>query len=141
MTSPKKNLSTKRYQASDITLVSGGVIETVKKHSFVETLQSVKVREGSVKGNVKVKTADTYVFKNTAVREGPRRFREGKREARNIAFKSPQSVKVREGSVKGSVKGNLVVCVCVTSFWSIWPQRPFSQLYVSRKREGNGKET
>ena len=44
-----------------------------------------------------------------AVREGPGRFREGKREGRNRLVKTPQSGKVREGSGKVTGKGKRTV--------------------------------
>ena len=89
MASPPKKLSTKRYQAYHNYLVSGGVVETVKKHSFVETLQSVKVREGSVKGNVKVKIVDTYVFKKSckAKQSKAKQFKEKQRKAKQCKAK------------------------------------------------------
>ena len=47
-------------------------------------------------------------FQNFAIREGPRRFREEKREAesdtRSRIHKTPQSAKVREASAKGNAK-------------------------------------
>ena len=44
-------------------------------------------------------------MQKAAIREGPGRFREGKREGRNRLSKKPQSGKVREGSGKVSGKG------------------------------------
>ena len=75
---------------------------------FSKTPQSAKVREGSAKGNAKVKTFLLWFSQNSAGREGPRRFREEKREAesdtRSRIHKTPQSAKVREASAKGNAK-------------------------------------
>ena len=78
-----------------------------------ESLQSVKAREGYVKGNVKLFVGPYCFSRRLAVRGGPWRVREGKREGRNTEVKNPQSVKVREGYVKRNVKQ---ICTSLMSF-------------------------
>ena len=68
----------------------------VLKAMFLKSSQSVKVREGYVKGNVKLFVGPYCFLGKLAVREGPWRVREGKREGRNTGVKNLQSVKVRE---------------------------------------------
>ena len=68
---------------------------------LVDLLQSVKVREGYVKGDVKVTDMPNWAM----ILPQSVKVREGSVKGKQKALILPQSVKVREGSVKISVKG------------------------------------
>ena len=59
-----------------------------------KTPQSAKVREGSAKGNAKVKTAPAMAFTKLRSPRSSAKVREGKREGGNMNVKTLQSAKV-----------------------------------------------
>ena len=100
---------TKTSSLSENTWCSLGDRNRGPETRIFKTSQSAKVREGSAKGNAKVKLGPGSVFTKVC---SPRRLREGKREAGNMHVKSSQSAKVprrfreekREGVSKSMVR-------------------------------------
>ena len=90
----------------------------------------MKVREGSVKGSVKLFSACSKTIVNVKVREGSVK---GSVKLFSACLKNNVNVKVREGSVKGSVKGfaRLVKFSPILVFFSVQAKRDHGSTIIA----------